>query len=400
MTEDDIVLVKQKHEQLNTLLSNMEADCWVTFCREGNDPSTLLFTGYPMVGESGFVFLPSGESYAIVANYDQMAIDELGVFDEVVGYDMEGIDEHLRSLIKDISPEKIALNYSKEEFLTDGLSHGMFKRLEDILEVDDLADNSVSSRPVLERLRAKKTPIELKRIGKAVEVTGKIFEEVTEFAEAGMTEREVCDFIEKRQSYYETPAVGDYGAAVCTGKVGIGHRSPGNYPLDPGDVVSIDMGVYYKGYCSDYTRTYYVLREGETKPPAEFRERFQITYNATHKAIEAMEPGKMGHEIDEIARNHMKDNGIEPYNNALGHQIGRRVHDGGGLLSPLVKRYGEKGKIPLEEGNVYTVEPFIYSKTEKDGAPPIGLEEDVVVTEDGVEILSEPQQELICIKSA
>jgi Xaa-Pro aminopeptidase len=62
-----------------------------------------------------------------------------------------------------------------------------------------------------------------------------------------------------------------------------------------------------------------------------------------------------------------------------------------------VPRYGKKGLIPLEPGNVFTVEPFIYSRTTADGAPPIGLEEDVLVTETGVALLTKPQMELICI---
>jgi Xaa-Pro aminopeptidase len=55
--------------------------------------------------------------------------------------------------------------------------------------------------------------------------------------------------------------------------------------------------------------------------------------------------------------------------------------------------------IPIESGNVFTVEPFIYSRTTEEGAPPIGLEEDVLVTETGVCVLTDPQMELICIGS-
>jgi Xaa-Pro aminopeptidase len=110
-----------------------------------------------------------------------------------------------------------------------------------------------------------------------------------------------------------------------------------------------------------------------------------------------MVPGKRGFEIDKVARDYLVQHGVEPYPHALGHQIGRFVHDGDGLLAPLVPRYGNRGKAILEPGNVYTIEPFIYSQTGTNGFPPIGLEEDVLVIESGAEILTTPQTELICI---
>jgi len=142
-----------------------------------------------------------------------------------------------------------------------------------------------------------------------------------------------------------------------------------------------------------------MLRQGENEPPADFRRQFAISHDATHKVIGVMATGKLGYEIDQIARQYIHNYGIDPYANALGHQIGQREHDGGALLSPLVPRYGSKGMIPLEAGNVFTVEPFIYTRTTVDSMPSIGLEGDVLVTEDGARLLTDPQHELICISS-
>jgi len=399
MDSEDIVLVQEKQQQLDELLGLMAANCWLVYCREGSDPSTILYLGYPMVGESVFFFTPDKRKIAIVANYDEAAAAETGIFDKVVSYGLEGIETLFRDVITQLAPQTIALDFSSDDFLVDGLTYGLFRRLRDLVGDPDLEQRVVSAESILVPLRAQKSAEEIRRLQIAIDTTQKIFDEIAAFAQPGMSELAVGAFIHDRQVHYGTPGAFGDSAIVATGDVGVGHRMPGPYPIRAGDVLIVDMGVTYKGYTSDFARTYYMLRQGETEPPAEFRRRFAVSHDATHKAIAAIAPGKLGHEIDQIAREHIRSCGIDPYANALGHQIGRRAHDGGALLSPLVPRYGSKGMIPLEVGNVFTVEPFIYSRTTIDGAPPIGLEEDVLVTEDGVRLLTDPQHELICISS-
>ena len=399
MDSEDLVLVQEKQQQLDELLGLMAADCWLVYCREGSDPSTILYVGYPMVGESVFLFTPDKRKIAIVANYDEAAVIEAGIFGEVISYGLEGIEKVFRDVVAQLAPQKIALNFSRDDFLVDGLTYGLFRRLRDLMGDLDLEQRVVSAESILVPLRARKSAEEIRRLQIAIDTTQKIFDEIAAFAQPGMSELAVGAFIHDRQAHYGTPAAFGDSAIVASGDVGVGHRMPGPYPIRAGDVLIVDMGVTYKGYTSDFTRTYYMLREGETEPPAEFQRQFAVSHDATHKAIAAIAPGKLGHEIDQIAREHIRSCGIHPYPNALGHQIGRRAHDGGALLSPLVPRYGSKGMIPLEVGNVFTVEPFIYSRTTIDGAPPIGLEEDVLVTEDGVRLLTDPQHELLCISS-
>jgi Xaa-Pro aminopeptidase len=400
METADSTLLKEKHQQLDVLLRQMAADCWLVLCREGSDPSTMLYVGSPMVGESAFFFTKSGERIAVVANFDRLAVEEVGVFDEVLVYGLDGIEEPFRQVLARLHPRTIALNYSADDYLADGLTYGLYRRIRELAAVRDFEKRTVSSEAVLGPLRARKTPEEIRRLRVAIDTTQKIFDEIAQFARPGMTELEVGAFVHDRQLYYGTPGAFGGGAIVATGDVGVGHRDPGPYLLRAGDVLIVDMGVVYRGYSSDFTRTYYLCREGEHEPPAGFRQRFAAARDATHKAIAAIRPGMLGHEIDRIARDHIRSCGIEPYANELGHQIGRCVHDGGASLAPLTRRYGNSGLIPLEQGNVLTVEPFIYSRTTADGAPPIGLEEDVLVTETGASLLTNPQMELICISDS
>ncbi len=397
MNREDLRLIAEKQAQLDELLSSMEADCWIAYCREGSDPSTVLYVGYPMVGESAFFFTKSGEKIAIVANYDRDAVAETEVFDEVLAYELEGIEGPFCRTFERVAPTRIALNFSTEDFLVDGLTYGLFRRLRQLVADRQLEDHVVSAESILLPLRARKTPEELRRIERAIQITHRIFDEIAGFARPGMTEIEVGEFIHERQVHYGAPAAFGESAIVAAGHMGVGHRFPGPYELKAGDVMIVDMGVSYRSYTSDFTRTFYFLRDGETKPPVHFQERFTAVRDATHLAIEAIRPGVLGWEIDKIARDHITDAGLPAYPNALGHQIGRRAHDGGGLLSPLVPRYGDKGKVPLEVGNVYTVEPFLYGRTGDGTTPPIGLEENVVVEEDGARVLTAPQSELICI---
>ena len=104
-------------------------------------------------------------------------------------------------------------------------------------------------------------------------------------------------------------------------------------------------------------------------------------------------PGARGFEIDAEAREMLKENGFDVYQHALGHQLGRDVHDGGALIGPKWERYGNAPMIPLELNNIFTLELEIILP----GIGCVGLEEDIIVTENGAEYLCPRQTELVII---
>jgi len=394
---NDLTLIRQKHAQLDDLMPALPADVWIVFCREGSDQSTLLFAGEAMVGLSAFVFTRSGDKIAIVADYDRMGIEAPGVFGDVVAYGREGLDQHLRDVITRLAPGSFALNQHVDDYLLDGLTVGLLRKLELVLGDDTIGRRAVSSAPVLEPLRARKTSEELRRITRAIELTQQLHDEAGRFMRSGMTERDVAEFIKRRQRELGVTHSFSDGAAVMTGRAGLGHRTAGEAPITPGDTVVIDMGVFVEGYSSDVMHTYYVLREGEDAPPPEVQHRFDAAMTAVHRSVEAMRPGVRGFEVDAVARATLEAFGVTPYTHALGHQIGRTVHDGGTTLAPLGDRYGERGMGALVEGEVYTVEPVVHGVTDVDGHP-IGPEQDVVVTADGARFLSRPQSALTLVR--
>ncbi|MCK7525905.1 MAG: M24 family metallopeptidase [Ignavibacteriales bacterium] len=107
--------------------------------------------------------------------------------------------------------------------------------------------------------------------------------------------------------------------------------------IEKGHLINMDFGIYYKGYCSDLQRTWYVLKDGETKAPAEVQKGFEIIRDSIQMVADALKPGVTGVEMDDIARNYIIKNGYPEYPHGLGHQVGKEVHDGGAGLFPAGK---------------------------------------------------------------
>lgn len=395
MKQTDIQLVQQKHKQLDALLPGLPADAWLVLTREHSDAATDLFTGMGLVGESAFLFTKEGRKVAIVADYDVDPIELPGVF-EVVSYGAGGFMQPLTEVLQQHAPSTLALNFSAGDPLADGLSVGMLNKLRRAWPVADFDSKIVSAERILGELRSQKCAEEVRRLREAVRITERVLDEVGEYLRPGQTEIEVTEFIKERHRHYGvTHSFGD-GANVMVGKVGMGHRPASDAQLTPGDTVVVDMGVYFEGYTSDIMRSWYVRGPDEATAPAEINRRFEIGKVAMEKVFAAMRPGVPAWQLDKIARDHQADSGIQPYTHALGHQIGRSVHDGGTTLAPLNPRYGERGKPGLRANEVYTVEPVVHGITGISGSP-VGHEQDVLVTESGIEILSTPPSAIFLV---
>jgi Xaa-Pro aminopeptidase len=159
----------------------------------------------------------------------------------------------------------------------------------------------------------------------------------------------------------------------------------------PGQLLHFDFGVKQDEYCSDLQRMIYFRATGEKRPPEAVLNGFATARRAIQEALAAMQPGVRGKEVDAIARRVVTGAGYPEYKFATGHQIGRTVHDGAGILGPEWDRYGNTPNYKLEQGNIYTLEPGLAIA----GYGYMGLEEDVIVTQNGAEYIGDPQMELI-----
>jgi len=226
-------------------------------------------------------------------------------------------------------------------------------------------------------VRSRKDETEIERIRTAVEIIEGILEEVFDRIEPGMSEIDVETEIEKRVIESEADAYA--GGIVTSGKrTAYAHAKTGPHVIEDEEFVMIDAGVIYEGYYSDITRTVSV---GEPKP--ELVKIYDVVQEAAAAARGRVEPGVEFQEIDRAARTVIKDAGYGDYfPHRVGHGLGLEGHEPPYLVE------GNDGT--LEAGHAVTVEPGVY-------VPNIGgvrIEDDIVVTEDGSEVLSTSSREL------
>jgi len=393
-------LIHEKLDQASGILREHDVDLWLTLARETlltKDPCLDLIAGAYCAWQSAFLVAANGERIAIVGRFDAPNLRDLRAYDDVIAYD-ESFAPHLLEEIQRLDPASIALNYSASDAAADGLTHGLWLTLQETLSGTPYADRLVSSEAIVNALRGRKSAEELRRIRAAVSDTEEIFQRVTESLQPGVSELEIAalmhDEVAKRGLGYAWGE--DHCPAVNAGPdKDVGHSSPSELRLERGQLLHVDFGVSRDDYTSDLQRVWYALDNGESEPPADITRAWDALWTAVDAGVDVLKPGAVGANVDAAARRSLVAAGFPEPMYALGHQLGRAAHDGGTLLGPRWDRYGTAPDGVVEEGNVFTLE---YG-TGVPGRGYIGLEEDVVVTADGVDWLSTPQRELWLIEA-
>ena len=199
----------------------------------------------------------------------------------------------------------------------------------------------------------------------------------------GVTEREVAGAIERamRSAGYERQA---FDTIVASGPHGaLPHYRAGTRILQPGDLVVLDFGGVLDGYCSDLTRTVSV---GASTPDA--RRLHAAVRDAQRTAIEAVRPGVPATAVDAAARNVLESCGLgEAFGHGTGHGLGLDVHEEPRIGPPR----SHSASVQLEPGMVFTIEPGAYVP----GLGGVRIEDDVLVTPEGGEVLTSVPRELL-----
>jgi Xaa-Pro aminopeptidase len=392
------MLLHEKADQAQALLAETGLACWLTFVRETElhpDPGFEQVVGAGVVRNSAFLFGSGGERIAIVANFDTSAVRARGVFREVVGYD-EDIRGPLLAALKRLDPRQIGLNYSVDDVTADGLTHGHWLLLQQILSGTPYLDRLTSAAPLLARLRGRKSPAEVGRIRQAVAVTERIVGLLTPQIRPGLSERDLAAFVHSRfTDLGVSPAWPAEGCPIVNSgpSSDLGHTFPSpTIRIEPGHLVHIDLGVRHDGYCSDLQRMWYVRRLGESAAPADVQRAISTVVRAIEAGAAALRPGARGFEVDAVAREVVAAAGYPEFKHGLGHGLGRAVHDGGTMLGPRWPCYGRNVEVVVEPGNVFTLELGVPTDSGL-----VGLEEDVLVTATGCEFLSSRQRDLMLV---
>jgi Xaa-Pro aminopeptidase len=239
----------------------------------------------------------------------------------------------------------------------------------------------VAAGDSVESLRAVKEPGEIERIVAATAVADAALRQVIEQGLVGRTEIEVATALEramrdlgaKRPSFDSIVAVGPHGA--------LPHAQPRDVEIPAGELVVIDWGAELDGYCSDCTRT---LATGELSNTA--REIYELVLEAQLAGLEAVRAGVGGRDADAAARRVIDAAGHgEHFGHGLGHGVGMEIHEG--------PRLSQRSDAVLDAGNVVTVEPGVYLP----GRFGVRIEDLVVVTETGCDILTSVPKDLIIV---
>ncbi len=392
-------MVEEKLAQVPAILTEMGIDVWLLFARESHtlhDPCFDLVVGGDVTWQSAFLLTPQGERIAIVGSLDRAALEMRGLYRELIGY-VGGVSEELRKVLARLDPKRIAINFSLDDTMSDGMTHGMYLTLIKALEGTPYGARLESSDRVVSALRGRKSAAERARVRAACEDTVAIFDRLTPRLRVGLTEKQVAAMICEEMEKVPGLTLAwdpDHCPAVFTGPESAGaHAGPTDRVIEAGHIMNVDFGVKKDDYCSDLQRTWYFLRPGETAAPEAVQHGFETIVDSIRAAAAFLKPGVTGGEVDSVARNFITERGYPEYPHALGHQIGRVAHDGAGLLCPHWERYGALPDLRVEKDQCYTLEP----RLTVEGHGIATCEEIVAVTEDGCEWLSRAQERLYLV---
>ena len=383
-------------------------DLWLVVTRENNpDPIARdLGADSPVLPAALLFEVHEGKlrSRVICASFDRTPFETGGIFSDVISYGSEGLLPHLRRLVQEIDPQRIAINVSELEPLADGLSAGL-KGYAERAVGPKYAARMTGAVDLISSFRSRKVPEEIEIYREAVALTIQLEEEALSrqvITPGETTEAGVADFLQRRmEELGVTCAWGEHGCPSVMAGPARGHSDAGETVIRPGSLVRIDFGIKYDGYCTDIQRMAYVLREGETEPPDFILAAWKTVVRANEAAVAAMRPGVRGVDVDTAARKVITDAGYAEFVHATGHPVGFFTHDIGPLPGPhWPDRYGDRVLRALESGQIHAIEPSLEIEVPwiEGGPVGLGLEEEVLVTGEGAEYIGKHQTKLILIR--
>ncbi|NLI73202.1 MAG: aminopeptidase P family protein [Euryarchaeota archaeon] len=258
-----------------------------------------------------------------------------------------------------------------------GITHANAKLLKKILPDIRLIDVGYA----IKKARMIKDMDEIRSIKRACDIASKVAEDIPSFLKEGISEGETAAEIEYRMQKLGATSVSFDTISAFGSNSAEPHHSSSDRKLRVGEPALFDFGCKYNRYCSDITRTYFVDTVSN-----KFERIYQVVLEAQKRALDMIRAGVNGRDVDAAAREYIDNSGFPGgLIHSTGHGLGLSVHDGG--------RLAPNDDLVLKENMILTVEPGIYIP----GEGGVRIEDDVLVTRDGYELLTSADKNLTII---
>ncbi len=314
---------------------------------------------------------------AIVSQNDAVFITDFRYTEQAAAQIQDfRIVQHEVTLLEEIATQVKAMSIKSLGFEKDTVSFGTYELYKNVIQADLIPVSGL-----IEKIRLIKTEQEINIIKVACEIADHAFTHILDFIKPGKTELEVSnelEFFMRQQGATQS----SFDTIVASGlRSALPHGVATNKVIEKGDFVTLDFGALYNGYISDITRTVAV---GE--PSEKLVEMYNTVLASQLLSLEKVGPGLTGIQADAIARDYLTEKGYgEAFGHSLGHGIGLEVHEGPGL--------SKRSETVLEPGMAVTIEPGIYVP----GVGGVRIEDDILITESGNELLTHSTKELIIL---
>ncbi len=321
-----------------------------------------------------YLFITKSQAYLLAPRMFMLAIKEKSrdfIYLEITS--QKGLFENILEVCSKENVKSVG-------FEEHNLFYKEFAHLEDSLEDIEL----IALEDFIEEQRQEKSEKEIEKIKRACEITDQCLKLMLGKIELNVTERELASQIE----FYLTHFGGNaFKPIVAFGKnSAIPHHISGKTKLMRNSFILFDLGARFEGYCADMSRTIYF-----GNPSEEEKTIYRTVREAQQLALDMLRDWKnkdfqVSH-LHEAVESYIEKNGFEPFPHSLGHGVGLEVHE-----SPSISKYSEGNE--FKEGMVITIEPGIYQP----GIGGVRIEDDVLLTKDGYEILTKSPKELTVIE--
>ncbi|WP_040340658.1 M24 family metallopeptidase [Fictibacillus macauensis] len=289
------------------------------------------------------------------------------------------IVEHAASLIETVAQTVKKLGITTLGFEEDYVTYALHRTYRAAMQ--SVGTNLLGVSGMIEKLRLLKDSSEIKILKEAAQIADAAFSHIVTYIKEGQTELEVANELE----YFmrkEGAASSSFEMIVASGwRSALPHGKASDKVIQQGELVTLDFGAYYKGYCSDMTRTVAV---GTVS--TELRSIYETVKEAQQRGMDGIAPGMTGRQADALTRDYITQQGYGAhFGHSTGHGIGLEVHEG-----PSLAKHSD---IILEPSMIVTVEPGIYVS----GVGGVRIEDDTVITSHGNESLTHSTKELLIL---